>query len=249
MISTLIVDDELHHQELLGNMVRKNFPQLELKHICSSVEEGIDKITLHKPQLVFLDVMLHSKTGFDLLEAIPNIDFDVIFTTSYEQYALQALKVSAVDFLLKPFGLPELKTAIEKFEARHEIKRSFQHIQNLLHNLKNNTSDKIKIALPTTKGFIFVQVIDIVRCESDNVYSTFYFLDKTKMIVSKPLKECEQLLTQHNFFRAHASHLINMRHLKEYIKGEGGTIKMIDGSNINLSRMRKDDFLKCLNKL
>lgn len=249
MVPTLIVDDELHHRELLSGMLSKHFPQLEVKHQCKTVEEGIEKIARHKPSLVFLDVMLPPKTGFDLLAAVNKIDFDIIFTTSFEQYALQALKISAVDFLLKPFGLSDLKVAIEKFESKQEMKQSLQHIQTLLHNVNANTSDKTKIALPTLNGYVFVQVADIIRCEADNVYTTFYFADKSKQVVSKPLKECEQLLTIYNFFRPHNSHLINMRFIKEYQKGDGGVIKMSDGSAIDLSRLRKDDFIRLLNRI
>ncbi len=249
MVPTLIVDDELHHRELLSGMLNKHFPQLKIKHQCTTVEEGIEKIAEHKPSLVFLDVMLPPKTGFDLLAAIHKIDFDIIFTTSFEQYALQALKMSAVDYLLKPFGVTELKSAVEKFESKLEMKQSLQHIQTLLHNVNTNTSDKTKIALPTLNGYVFVHVADIIRCEADNVYTTFYFADKSKLVVSKSLKDCENLLTTYNFFRPHNSHLINMRFIKEYQKGDGGIIKMFDGSSIDLSRLRKDDFIRLLNRL
>lgn len=249
MVSTLIIDDEQHQQELLSNMLYKNFPQLDVKHVCSSVDEGLEKISFHKPQLIFLDVMIPPKTGFDLLASIKKINFDVIFTTSFEQYALQALKLSAVDYLLKPFSLEELRIAVGKFETKLEMQQSLQHIQNLLHNVNSNTSDKIKIALPTLAGFVFVQIADIIRCEADNVYTTFYFADKSSLVISKSIKDCEKLLGTYNFFRSHSSHLINMRYLKEYIKGDGGIIKMTDGSKVDLSRLRKDDFMRLLNKL
>ena len=217
--------------------------------MCSSVDEGLEKISLHQPQLIFLDVMMPPKTGFDLLASVKKINFDVIFTTSFEQYALQALKISAVDYLLKPFSLDELRIAVDKFETKLEMQQSLLHIQNLLHNLNLNTSDKIKIALPTLSGFVFVLIADIIRCEADNVYTTFYFLDKSALVISKPLKDCEKLLSYYNFFRTHTSHLINVRYIKEYIKGDGGIIKMIDGSIVDLSRLRKDDFMRLLNKL
>ncbi len=249
MVPTLIVDDELHHRQLLSGMLHTHFPQLELMHPCSSVEEGIEKIVQHKPSLVFLDVMLPPKTGFDLLAAIDKIDFDIIFTTSFEQYALQALKLSAVDYLLKPFGIADLRVAVEKFELKLEGQQRLQHIETLMHNVNANTLEKTKIALPTLHGYVFVQVADIIRCQADNVYTTFYFSDKSKLIVSKPIKDCEQLLQSYLFFRPHTSHLINMRFVKEYIKGDGGIIKMADGYKIDLSRMRKDEFMGLLNRL
>ena len=249
MISTLIIDDEQHQQELLSGMLHKNFPQIQIQHICSSVDEGLEKIAKFHPQLIFLDVMMPPKTGFDLLASVDEINFDVIFTTSFEQFALQAIKLSAIDYLLKPFGIDELGKAIAKYEAKLDIKQSYDHIQNLLYNVNSNNSDKIKIALPTLTGFVFVLVSDIIRCEADNVYTTFYFTNNKSLVVSKSIKDCEKLLISYNFFRSHTSHLINMSYLKEYIKGDGGIIKMTDGSQVDLSRLRKDDFLRLLNRI
>ncbi len=248
MTSAIIVDDEVHQQELLSNMLT-TFPDVEIKHICSSVDEGIAKIAEHQPDLVFLDVMLPPKTGFDLLSSVSTINFDIIFTTSYEQFALQALKLSAVDYLLKPYGISDLTSALHKFETKKELKQSLNHIQTLLHNVNNNTSGLTKIALPTMKGFVFVVINTIIRCEADNVYTTIYFTDNSTVVISRSIKECEQLLSHYNFFRAHNSHLINMQHVKEYIKGDGGTIKMADGSTVDLSRLRKEDFIEKLNRI
>ncbi len=249
MVTALIVDDEQHQQELLTGMLEKHFPQIDVKHICSSVDEGIQKIEEYRPELVFLDVMLPPKTGFDLLSNFKKIDFDIIFTTSHEQFALQAIKLSAIDYLLKPYGLDDLRAALEKFEIRKEQKQSGQHIQALLHNLNAGSSENIKIALPTMAGFVFVPVSEIIRCEADNVYTTVHFTNRSSLVVSKSIKECENILCAYNFFRPHSSHLINMRFIKEYIKGDRGLIKMSDGSSVELARMRRDDFMKLLNKI
>lgn len=249
MHTALIVDDEPAQQELLSNMLRKNFPDYELKAICNTVDAGFETINALKPELVFLDVVMPPKTGFDLLGYYKQIPFEVIFTTSHEQYAINAFKVSAVDYLLKPFGREELAVALQKFEQRIAAKHSLQHIETLLHNIHNNTSDRARIALPTMNGFVFVQASDIIRCESDNVYTSILMTDKTKHLVSKTLKECEELLTQFNFFRIHQSHLINMRHIKEYIKGDGGLVKMNDGSTLDVSRRKRDEFILLLNKI
>ena len=249
MHTALIVDDEPAQQELLSNMLRKSFPDYELKAVCSSVDSGIQSINYLKPDLVFLDVVMPPKTGFDLLSYFAPVPFEVIFTTSHEQFAINAFKVSAVDYLLKPFGRGELSTALQKFEQRITSRQPMQHIATLLHNIDNNTSDKARIALPTMNGFIFVQVNEVVRCESDNVYTTFYMTDKSLRVVSKTMKDCEELLIQYNFFRIHQSHLINMRHIKEYIKGDGGVVKMIDGTLLNVSRRKRDEFLMSLNKI
>ncbi len=249
MYTALIVDDEPAQQQLLSNMLSQSFPEYKLKAVCDSVDTGIASINALKPELVFLDVVMPPKTGFDLLSHYKHIPFEIIFTTSFEQYAIHAFKVSAVDYLLKPFGQEELAVALQKFEHRVIAKQSMQHFETLLHNIHNNTSDKARIALPTLTGFVFVQAVDILRCESDNVYTTIFMADKTQHLVSKTMKDCEELLLNFNFFRIHQSHLINMRHIKEYIKGDGGMVKMIDGSALDVSRRKRDEFLRVMNKI
>ena len=247
--SCIIVDDEKPQQEILTAMLDKGFQDYRLDAICNSVDEGIKKIKTLKPELVFLDVQMPPKTGFDLLNAMGQINFEVIFTTSFEHFAIKAFKFSAIDYLLKPFSEEDLAIALKKFEAKNAVQNSLKNVQNLLMNINMNTSDKARIALPTMSGFVFAQVHDIIRCESDNNYTTFYFEDKTHLMVSKTLKDCEELLSEYNFFRVHASHLINLRFIKEYIKGDGGQVKMIDGSYVDVSRRKKDEFLQQLNKL
>jgi two-component system LytT family response regulator len=249
MYSAIIVDDEIDQQHILNNMLLKEFPQITVKSVCSSVDEGVQKIKSLQPQLVFLDIHLPPKTGFDLLNELGNINFGVVFTTAYDTYAVKAFEVSAVDYLLKPFGIDELSRAIGRFEKDIALKDSLQCIKTLLQNLNTNTSDNIRIALPTTHGHSFVTVCDIVRCEADNNYTTFYFTDKSKKVITRLLGDCESLLGEFNFFRPHATHLINMRHVTDYLKGDKGIIKMIDGSSVELSRLRKDAFLKILHKL
>lgn len=248
MYSAIIVDDEQDQRDHLSALVEKKFPHIQLAAVCISVDEGVEAIKNIKPQLVFLDVVMPPKTGFDLLQRFETIDFEIIFTTSYEQYALQAFKVSAVDYLLKPFGADDLQQAVLKFEERIAQKNSLLHIQTLLHNINDNTPATKKIALPTLHGYIFVSVADIIRCEADNMYTTFYFADKSKVVVSKPIKDFEELLGVYNFFRVHTSHLINMQHLREYIKGDGGMVRMADGSTVDVSRRKKEDFLRAVRK-
>lgn len=249
MHTAIIVDDEPAQQEILSNILQKNFRNYELKAICSDVNSGIEKINLLKPELVFLDVVMPPKTGFDLLNYYKPIPFEVIFTTSYEQYAINAFKVSAVDYLLKPFGVDQLREALQKFEQRVNEKNSLLHIETLLHNINSNTSSNSRIALPTLTGYVFEEIQNIIRCEADNVYSTFHLADKRQITISKTLKDCEDLLQQYNFIRIHQSHLINMRFVKEYTKGDGGFVKMTDGSVIDVSRRKKEEFLAALKKV
>lgn len=249
MFTTLIVDDEQPQQELLKGFISKDLPQLQLLAVCSSVEEGVSRIKALQPQLVFLDVVMPPKTGFDLLAEIRTINFEVIFTTSYEHYALKAFKASAVDYLLKPFGLTELSAAVKKFEDKIASQRTLNHIHLLMENIKDSNIAKARIALPALSGYLFVKVSDIVRCESDNVYTTFFMADKSAIVVTKKLKECEELLADYNFCRVHNSSLINMQHVNEYLKGEGGWVKMTDGSTVDVSRSRKTAFLNSFKKV
>lgn len=249
MIKAIIVDDEPPQQEMLANRLREFFPEIDLAAVCSSVEEGVEQIELHKPQLVFLDVEMPPLTGFDLLRRLKEINFEVIFTTSFSKYAVEAFKVSAVDYLLKPYSESDLKEAVEKFIKKMAMKLPYENIQTLLHNINVNTIEKTKIALATFTGLIIIEAGDIIRCEAEKQYATFYFTNKTKRLISKPLSECEDLLLNYNFCRVHVSHLINIQHVKEYIKGEGGQVKMADGSCIEVSRRKKDDFLRLLKKL
>jgi two-component system LytT family response regulator len=247
--SCIIVDDEKHQQERLINLLADEFREYTLLAACSSVNEGAKKIMELKPQLVFLDVVMPPQTGFDLLTELPERNFEVIFTTSYEEYAIKAFKVSAVDYLLKPFGVEELKEALKKFEQKISSQRSLNHVELLLENLRAGSIEKTKVALPTLSGFVFVPVADIIRCEADDNYTLFYFADKSTLLISKTLKDCEAHLSSYNFYRIHHSHLINMHFVKEYQKGKGGSVKMTDGSVLEVSIKKKDDFLKTFRRI
>jgi len=244
MINAVIIDDDTHCRESLLHLIASEFHHINLIAECKSAAEGKEAIINSKPDLVFLDVEMPGKTGFELVaelhEAAYNLD--IIFTTAHEQYALQAIKASALDFLLKPIGESDLREALAKLDRKRSRDQVSQQIQILLQQNTNNPFRKI--ALPTQTGFVFVNVADIVRCEADNVYTTFHMADKTTIVVSKTLKDCEELLPEPNFFRVHHSHLINMRFMKEYVKGEGGALKMInDNTAIPVSRNKKDEFL------
>jgi two-component system LytT family response regulator len=245
----VLVDDEKPQQEILSSMLLNNFPSYKLEAICSSVDDGIKCINIIKPDLVFLDVQMPPKTGFDLLSGIDQINFEVIFTTSYEEFAFKAFKFSALDYLLKPYSEEELSSALKKFETKSASPNSFEHMKNLLYNINLITIEKARIALPTMTGFVFTQVNQIIRCESDSNYTNFYFEDRAPLLVSKTLKDCEDMLVEYNFFRVHTSHLINLNFIIEYTKGEGGRIKMSDGTVVEVSRRKKDEFLLKLNKL
>jgi two-component system LytT family response regulator len=245
----IIVDDEKHQRDRLIDLLEKHFHDYNIVAICTSVNQGVKKINMLRPALVFLDVVMPPETGFDLLQQVSNRSFEVIFTTSFEEYAVKAFKVSAVDYLLKPFGVDELKTALQRFESRKSLPFSFNHLELLMQNLKQDSAEHAAVALPTSKGFLKVQVEDIIRCEADNMYTTFFFRDKSQHVISKNLKECEEILIEYKFIRTHLSHLINLRYVKEYLRGDGGSVIMTDGSTVDVSRNRKDDFLKAFKKI
>jgi two-component system, LytTR family, response regulator len=221
-----------------------------LAGIASTVEEGEALLNSAKPDLALLDVMIYGQTSFDMLAKMKHIPFEVIFTTSYDHFAVQAFRISAIDYLMKPIARDDFAQALEKFKHQQADQSKEANIKNLLSNLQLPEADaKTKIALATPHGFHFISIKDIIRCESDNTYTTFFTRDKNKIIVSKTMKEIEQMLSGHHFFRVHNSHLINLEMIAEYIKGEGGFVRMTDGSVVEVSRRRKDEFLVQLHRL
>jgi two-component system LytT family response regulator len=243
-----LVEDELHQQQTIKRML-SSFPEFQLVGVASSVEEGQALLQSVKPDLALLDVMIASQTSFDMLAKMKQISFDIIFTTSYDHFAVQAFRLSAIDYLMKPIAQDDFVQALEKFKQRASQNKG-GNVQNLLSNLQLPEADpKTKIALPTANGFLFVSIKDIIRCESDNNYTTFHTTDKNRILISKTMKEIELMLLGYHFFRVHNSHLINMECITEYTKGEGGSVRMTDGSVIEVSRRRKDEFLHQLHKL
>jgi two-component system LytT family response regulator len=226
----------------------KGFPEFKVEGVASSVEEGRQLLAQVKPDLVFLDVLMPPHTSFDLLSSYEYFPFDIIFTTSFEEYAVKAFRLAAIDYLLKPIVRAELESALQKFKERRSARETTTHIRTLLENISVIKAEHAKVALPTLNGFIFVMVKDIIRCEADNTYCTFYITDKRKIIVSKTLKECELMLTDYSFFRVHNSHLINLDYIVEYKRGEGGTVRMADGSQIDVSRRKKDELMSALKR-
>ncbi len=248
MIRSILIDDEQHCRDSLCKTLEDYFPEIELISVCTNVKEGLQAIEQFKPELVFLDVEIPPSTGFDLLQHLTPISFEVIFTTAFDKYAIRAIKASALDFLLKPVGREELGLAIERFRQKKIKNNSQLQMEALFENIRHLKDQLKKIMLPNQNGFEFASVKDIIRLQSDSNYTTFYFMDKRKVIVSKTIKEYEEMLAGHDFFRVHQSHIINLNYIKSYTKGEGGSVVMQDGSEIDVSRRRKDEFLKLLEK-
>lgn len=244
MIRAIIIDDEQHCIDRLSGLLKEHCNRnVHLMDTFQSVTDGLTGIRELQPELVFLDVQIKNKTGFDLLKQLSKIDFEVIFTTAFEKYAVQAFKFSAIDYLLKPVDADDLKQAVSKLKEKISKEETAKKIDALLNNVKSTSK---RISIPTVSGLVFLQVNDIIRCESDVNYTTLFLKDKQKMMVAKTLKEFEELLTDYNFFRVHNSHLINLAHIKSYNKGKGGFVTMNDNAEVEVSTRRKDDFLKKL---
>jgi two-component system, LytTR family, response regulator len=247
MIRTIIIEDEQHSREMLQEMLTEHFNNIMVLAVCENAEEARAAIREHRPDLVFSDIELEKKSVFDMLQQLDSIDFEVIFTTAYEKYALQAIKFSALDYLLKPFGVNDLRNAINQYQVKLNKSQSARQFEVLFHNLKGIQRDSKKIALPTLNGLQVVSLKEIIRCQADANYTTFYFTVERKMVVTKTLKEFEDLLCEYDFIRIHNSHLINLSHVVKYTRGEGGTVTMSDGTEVDVSRRKKEEFLKRLN--
>ena len=242
MINAIIVDDELKSRESLKILLEEFCDNVTVKALCQDVAEAVQAIQQYKPDVVFLDIQLQRETGFDLLTQLGDFDFEVIFTTAYAEYAIKAFKFAAIDYLLKPIDIDELKRALSKVEKRMNDSISLR-LQQLMQNLKNTSSENYKLALPTTDGLVFVKMQDILYCEASSNYTEITVMDGKKYIVSRTLKEYEDMLGEHNFYRIHNSYLINLNAIKKYVRGEGGYVIMANDKSLDVSKRKKEGFL------
>jgi len=244
MIKAIIIDDEKKARENLINYLSKYCNDIMVISEADGVNSGLTQITKMKPDIIFLDIRMQDGTGFDLLDRVNKIDFEVIFVTAFDQYAIKAFKFSALDYILKPIDPEELIKAVSKFKKEND----FSDIRSKLNTLFENNRELKRIALPSLDGYKFIDISQITRIESDGSYSTVYTANSNKMLVTKLLKDFENMLVSHGFSRVHKSHLINHNFIKDYIKGEGGTIIMEDGTEIDVARRRKPSLLSALLK-
>jgi len=242
-ISAIIIDDETIFRQALKVYIDQCSKNIEVIAECNDATSGLQAIKYHKPDLVFLDVQMPDFTGFDLIKALPKIDFILIIITGHERFALQAIKASALDFLLKPISLLELQKTINKIEQQTIQQAEKQH-RVLMHNIA--ASQIQKIIVPTEEGWHIIPINEIVSCQADSVYTHIKLITNDQILSSKPLKEYEGLLPKISFIRIHKSHLINLQFIKKYTKGRGGFVEMKDGSEIPVSRQRKIDFIERL---
>jgi two-component system, LytTR family, response regulator len=242
MLKSVIVDDESKSRESLKILIEDFCDSVTVCALCQNVDEGIKAIQEYKPEVVFLDIQMQRETGFDLLTRIKDINFEVIFTTAYSEYAINAFKFSAIDYLLKPIDIEELKNSIAKLNKKLNENLSVK-LENLIQNLRTTSSENFKLALPTSDGLFFVKVSDIVYCEASSNYTEIVTEDGKKHIVSRTLKEYDDMLTDHNFYRIHNSYLINLNSIKKYVRGDGGYVVMKNDRSLDVSKRKKEGFL------
>jgi two-component system, LytTR family, response regulator len=245
MTTAIIVDDEFYSAEILSSLLERYCTDVRVIDICHSAAAALKSIVETKPNILFLDIEMPVMNGFDLLEKLPEIDFELIFTTSYDHYAMKAIRFSALDYLLKPIDPEELQKAVQKAMTR--IKHLLpQQLEVLLQKLNHPNIAITKIAIPTMEGLQMVLVETIISCSSDRNYTILSLKNGQKIIASKTLKEIEEMLEDYSFARVHHSYLINLNEVEKYIRGEGGYLVMSNKTNIDVSRSRKEILLKKL---
>ena len=244
MIKAILVDDELHGLETLNILLTDYCPDVKVMEKCPSAKKALEAIDKLKPDLVFLDIEMPVMNGFELLEQFDQIPFSVIFTTSYDQYAIKAIRFSALDYLLKPVDPKELIAAVNKVNNKKQTPTNEQ-LQMLMHQLQHKESKFTKLAVPTSEGFELIPADNVIRCEADDNYTHLYLKNKTKIIASRTLKEMEEQLKEFSYFiRVHHSYIVNLNEVVKYVRGEGGYLVMTDESTVNVSRSRKEALLK-----
>ncbi len=248
-ITSIIVDDEPNNIQNLQTLLQVHCPDVTVLATAQNADDGIDAIKKHKPALVFLDIQMPVKSGFDVLTAFTEPNFEVIFITAYDQYGIQAIKFSALDYLLKPINIPELKNAINKAGKKISTKHKDHKLENLIANIMRGQREVPKIALPTLKETRYIKVDEIVRCEASDNYTTFHTITAEQILVCKTLKEFAELLQQHGFIRTHQSHLVNIDFVKSLLKEDGGVLLMQDSKKIPISRQNKDDVKAALTRM
>lgn len=248
-MKAIIVDDERNNAENLTALLNKHCPQVSVEASAMSAEEGKKLVLALHPDLVFLDIQMPGQSGFDLLKSLASYSFEVIFVTAYDKYGIQAIRFSAIDYLLKPIEKEELIAAVNRATEKISQKSRNLQLENLMTMMQQTRQrNDHRIALPSVKEIRFVKTSEIVRCEAENNYTIFFLTDQEKIVVSKPMFEYDELLADYGFVRCHNSHLVNKTFVKSLIKEDSGYLLLFDGTRIPLSRLRKDAVREALVK-
>lgn len=243
-MKAIIVDDESDGVHTLKKMLERHCPEVKIIATCANAVQAKQQVDQLSPDLLFLDIQMPGKSGIELLGELNLKNLEVIFVTAHNEYMLQALQYSAADYLLKPVDEDRLVEAVRRVETRLVEGRKEEHAEALIHNISNSgMPGEMRLCLPTLKGFIILKLEEILYCEAERSYSVFHLADKRSVVVSKPLSDYDILLRDTSFLRVHKSFLINLHHVKEYQRGDGGLLIMSNGAEIEVSRRKKDLFL------
>ena len=244
MLKTIIVDDEIIARETLAGYLKKYCPKVQVVAQCANINEGLEAIKKHVPDVVFLDVEMPFGNAFDLLEQCEDINFETVFVTAFSHYALKALNMSASYYILKPIDITELIVAVDKMvELKQKKNQTHHHTRLLVDNLKNAKKSHHKIALPLLEGFEFVPIQEIIRCQAKDNFTDVFLKDGRRLMICRTLKFYEEVLGENGFIRIHKSHLVNMAYAVRYLKGKGGQLEMQDKSVLDVSPNKKQDLL------
>ena len=244
MLRSIVIDDEGECIDTMLLDLAEHCPQVNVVATCPSGKDAVKAIHKHAPDLIFLDIDMPVVNGFDVLEMVKDIDFEVIFTTAYDKYAVQAFKISAVDYLLKPIDQEELRKAVKKVQVLKERGNTQQQLSFLMEQIRDiENNDVKKIAVPTFDGLEFIRLDDILYCQSDGSYSHIFFVDGRKLYLSKTLRYLEDSLCDYHFFRVHNSYIVNLNFVEKYARTDGGILEMKNGVKIRVSRLKRDELL------
>lgn len=245
MLKVLLIDDEVRATDALRLMIEKTIPEIKQVMVCNDSRQAADIIHAYKPGLVFLDIQMPHLNGFQVLEKMPNKDFKLIFTTAYNEYAIQAIRFSAFDYLLKPIDIEELQASVRRFlDSNEDFKQQYELLKNIMHNIQAPSADEFRLALPMREGVHFLKPGEIIRCEAVGNYTKFFVGGNKTYLISRTLGEYDSLLSPHHFIRTHKSHLVN-KHFISFVDHDGFAV-LKDNSKVEISRRRKEEVMMAL---
>ncbi|MBN1927194.1 MAG: response regulator transcription factor [Prolixibacteraceae bacterium] len=248
MIKAIIIDDEPELRELNRTLLSRNFDEIEIIGACGTVDEAVKLIDEKKPHLIILDIRLTDGSGFNILQKIQPYNYSVIFVTAFNEFAIKAIKFSAIDYLLKPIDEKEFCEAVERAVSNINSSKLQDQIETFFNIYEKKTQSR-KIVLKTAEAINIVDISDIVYCKSDSNYTTFHFINGEKIMISRGMKEYEELLSDYGFFRPHHSYLVNIQHISKLDKSDGGFLILKEGSEIPVSSRRKKNLIQILESL
>jgi two-component system, LytTR family, response regulator len=247
-MKAVLIDDEKNALEMLEWQLQNYCPQLQIVAMCDTADKGIAAISRHWPELVFLDIEMPKKNGFEVLQGFPDAKFEVIFTTAYNQFALKAFRFAALDYLLKPIDADDLVNAVQRYERKRLHNNFKEQMDILMQQYRQPDVLPEKISFTTQQAIHFIKPETILYCESNSNYTTLFFVDSTRLVISKTLKDVEEMLIHYHFLRIHHSFLINLKEVGRYVKTEGGAIEMSNGTQLPISRQKKEEVMQLLNR-